>query len=222
MRLDLSIKELCLITGARFVDKTASQTNSIDIILIDSRSPMIAPNTLFVVLKGNKTNGAFYVQDFMDKGGKTILTEQEIPNLRVNQLVVENALFALQQIAQYHRKKFQIPVIGITGSNGKTIVKEWLYHVLKHDFLIVRSPKSYNSQIGVALSVLEMDHNHTLAIFEAGISKPNEMANLQAMILPTIGVFTGIGDAHNSGFSSDHPEIEKKERNLFYSKRSSN
>jgi UDP-N-acetylmuramyl pentapeptide synthase len=105
VRLDLSIKELCLITGARFVDKTASQTNSIDIILIDSRSPMIAPNTLFVVLKGNKTNGAFYVQDFMDKGGKTILIEQEIPNLRVNQLVVENALFALQQIAQYHRKK---------------------------------------------------------------------------------------------------------------------
>ncbi len=210
MRLDLSIKELCLITGARFVDNTASQTYSIDNILIDSRSPMIAPNTLFVVLKGNKTNGALYVQDFMDKGGKTILTEQEIPNLHVNQLVVENALTALQKIAQYHRKKFKIPVIGITGSNGKTIVKEWLYHVLKYDFLIVRSPKSYNSQIGVALSVLEMDHNHTLAIFEAGISKPNEMANLQAMILPTIGIFTGIGDAHNSGFSSDHPEIEKK------------
>jgi alanine racemase len=210
VRLDLSIKELCLITGARFVDKTASQAYYIDIILIDSRSPMIAPNTLFVVIKGNKTHGSLYVQDFINKGGKTILTEQEIPALCVNQLVVENGLFALQQIAQYHRKKFQIPVIGITGSNGKTIVKEWLYHVLKYDFLIVRSPKSYNSQIGVALSVLEMDHNHTLAIFEAGISKPNEMANLQAMILPTIGVFTGIGDAHNSGFSSDHPEIEKK------------
>lgn len=210
MRLDLSIKELCLITGARFVDKTASQNYSIDIILIDSRSPIIAPNTLFVVLKGNKTNGAFYVQDFMDKGGKTILTEEEIANCAVNQLVVENSLTALQKIAQYHRKKFNIPVIGITGSNGKTIVKEWLYHVLKYDFLIVRSPKSYNSQIGVALSVLEMDHNHTLAIFEAGISKPNEMANLQAMILPTIGIFTGIGDAHNSGFSSDNPEVEKK------------
>jgi alanine racemase len=210
VRLDLSIKELCLITGARFVDKTASQAYSIDIILIDSRSPMIAPNTLFVVLKGNKTNGAFYVQDFLDKGGKTILTEEEITNCAVNQLVVENSLTALQKIAQYHRKKFNIPVIGITGSNGKTIVKEWLYHVLKYDFLIVRSPKSYNSQIGVALSVLEMDHSHTLAIFEAGISKPNEMANLQAMILPTIGVFTGIGDAHNSGFSSDNPEIEKK------------
>lgn len=210
MKLDLSIEELCLITSARFVDKKELPHYSIDVIVIDSRSPMIGASTLFVVLKGNKTNGAFYIQDFIDKGGELILTEQELPHLNVNQLIVENTLTALQQIAQFHRKKFTIPVIGITGSNGKTIVKEWLYHVLKPHFLIVRSPKSYNSQIGVALSVLEMDHSHTLAIFEAGISKPNEMANLQAMILPTMGIFTGIGDAHNSGFLVENPEIEKK------------
>ena len=119
-----------------------------------------------------------------------------------NILVVDDALVALQQLAAAHRREFTLPVIGVTGSNGKTIVKEWLNELLAPDYHIVRSPKSYNSQTGVALSVWPLESSHQLAIFEAGISRRGEMARLQPMILPTIGVFTNIGEAHSEGFSS--------------------
>ena len=114
-------------------------------------------------------------------------------------------------MAAYHRKQFNIPVIGITGSNGKTIVKEWLYQLLHADYNIVRSPKSYNSQIGVPLSVWQMNEQHTLAIFEAGISQPGEMEKLEKIIQPTIGVLTNIGEAHSEGFVSlEQKEAEKR------------
>ena len=125
-----------------------------------------------------------------------------------------NPVDALQQLAAAHRRRFSIPVIGITGSNGKTIVKEWLFQLLQQDYRIVRSPKSYNSQIGVPLSVWQLKSYHQLAIFEAGISQPNEMEQLERVIQPTIGVLTNIGAAHSEGFHS-LAEKEKEKRKLF-------
>ncbi|MCR6721865.1 MAG: Mur ligase family protein [Chitinophagaceae bacterium] len=131
-------------------------------------------------------------------------------------LRVSDTLAALQEIAAAHRANFGIPVIGITGSNGKTIVKEWLYHCLHTDHRVVRSPRSYNSQIGVPLSIWQMADNHELAIFEAGISKPGEMQKLEKMIRPNIGVLTNIGDAHNEGFADKNEKLQEK-LNLFSS-----
>lgn len=218
MRLNLSIKTICSITGAALIDPTETSSKfSIQNIVIDSRAPHINSDTLFVLFQGNKTKGGKYVPQFQEKGGQIVLTAEKLDRNDLVQLVVESPLRALQAIAKYHREQFNIPVIGITGSNGKTTVKEWLYHVLKKDYTIVRSPKSYNSQIGVALSVLEMDESHNLALFEAGISQPGEMEHLQRMIQPTIGVFTGIGDAHNNGFPFENPEeIKKAEKFLLF------
>jgi len=112
---------------------------------------------------------------------------EKLPNSSF--FVVSNTLDALQLLAANHRKKFDIPVIGITGSNGKTVIKEWLYYLMNEDKTIVRSPKSYNSQIGVPLSVWQMDQKDELAIFEAGISEPEEMQKLQSIIVPNIGNF---------------------------------
>ncbi len=137
------------------------------------------------------------------------------PTLRgANFLVVPNTLEALQSIATFHRRRFRIPVIGITGSRGKTTVKEWLYQLLKDDYHIVRSPRSFNSQIGVPLSLWDIDLNTNLAIIEAGISTTGEMANLQAMIRPTIGVITNIGDEHNEGFASMAEKAQEKAKIL--------
>jgi alanine racemase len=127
-----------------------------------------------------------------------------------NIIQVDDTLAALQALGAFHRKQFSIPVMGITGSNGKTIVKEWLFQLLQQQFSIVRSPKSYNSQIGVPLSVWQMNEQHHLAIFEAGISKPGEMRKLQAMIQPTIGILTNIGEAHSEYFSSREEKLQEK------------
>jgi alanine racemase len=123
---------------------------------------------------------------------------------------VNDTLHALQQIAAGYRKQFDIPVIGITGSNGKTIVKEWLYQLLEESYNTVRSPKSYNSQIGVPLSVWLLEPEQQLAIFEAGISQPDEMQRLEKIIQPTIGVFTNIGEAHSEGFLNNRQKINEK------------
>ena len=122
-----------------------------------------------------------------------------------NFLLVYDTVTALQELATFHRKQFTIPVIGITGSNGKTMVKEWLYQLLQEDYNIVRSPKSYNSQTGVPLSVWQMNEQHTLGIFEAGISEQAEMLRLEKVIQPTMGILTNIGEAHSEGFiDADH------------------
>ena len=123
---------------------------------------------------------------------------------------VNNSLEALQQLASYHRNIFNIPIIGITGSNGKTIVKEWLYHILSPEFSVIRSPKSYNSQIGVALSAWQINDNHDIAILEAGISRSDEMQKLENIIKPNIGIFTNIGQAHGKNFSDVNHKIEEK------------
>ena len=211
MNLNLSIGQICATIGARFLDNgKLTQQEIIKHIVIDSRSPLINSSSLFALFKGQRTDGANFVGGFYNKGGRIILTDAEQAHEGISQFIVPDVTIALQEIAKFHRSQFNIPVIGITGSNGKTTVKEWLYHVLKDDFLIVRSPKSFNSQIGVALSLLEISSEHELAIIEAGISKPGEMDRLLEMIQPTIGLFTGIGDAHQAAFESrEEKKLEK-------------
>lgn len=208
MKLDYSVEKIADWTKG----KTIGPSNHlISQIFIDSRSPLINSNSAFITLKGHKTNGKKFIKNFIDKGGQIIITDEEIDvNSSITQIIVKNPLNALQSIAKNHRLRFNIPIIGITGSNGKTIVKEWLYHVLKTKFNIVRSPKSYNSQIGVALSLLEINLDNDIGLFEAGISLPGEMESLKEMIQPTIGIFTGIGDAHQENFENlNQKEIEK-------------
>ena len=210
MNLNLSIKDVTKIVKGKLVSTEKTKEPLIQNVIIDSRSPLISGNSVFFALKGNRYDGHQFCNDFITKGGKVVIVSKR-QNLNAGyQIVVDNVLKALQQLAQYHRKQFDIPIIGITGSNGKTIVKEWLYHVLKDDFNICRSPKSYNSQIGVALSILQLNPQHQIGIFEAGISKPNEMDTLERMIQPTIGVFTGLGDAHQHNFES--LEQKRKEK----------
>ncbi len=207
MNLNLSLIQLAEITDGTLI---GPENLNVHQIIIDTRSPVINQNTLFIALKGNNSNGHLFIDDFINKGGELIMVSKKQNLKKGYQIIVKDTLKALQQIAIYHRSQFDIPIIGITGSNGKTIVKEWLYHVLKEDYSVCRSPKSYNSQIGVPLSILQLNKNHQIGIFEAGISKPNEMEVLEQIIKPTIGVFTGIGDAHQSNFKNlKHKKDEK-------------
>lgn len=208
MNLNYSLQQLAKITNGLVIGDKNAIVNQ---IVIDSRRPILNEKTMFIALKGQKVDGHRYCNSFLSEGGEVVLVEKVQDIESSNQLVVKDAVLALQLIAQYHRSQFNIPVIGITGSNGKTMVKEWLFHTLKSKFIICRSPKSYNSQIGVPLSILELNSSHTLAIFEAGISRPNEMQKLEQMIQPTLGIFTGIGDAHQFNFNS----IEEKQNEKF-------
>jgi alanine racemase len=164
-------------------------------------------------LKGNRRDGHQFIPELYKKGVRNFVVS-ELPGQAVypdaNFILVDDTLAALQGLAAFHRQQFNIPVIGITGSNGKTIVKEWLYQLLHNHYNIVRSPKSYNSQIGVPLSVWLMNEQHTLAIFEAGISMPGEMKKLWEIIRPSIGVFTNLGEAHSEGFESMRQKAEEK------------
>lgn len=184
----------------------------IESLAIDSRKINSSDNTLFFALKGQR-NGHDFIPELISKGVKSfVVSEDKWPEVYpdVNFLLVKDSLQALQLIAAHHREQFSYPVIGITGSNGKTIVKEWLFQLLSVDHHIVRSPKSYNSQIGVPLSVWQMNDRADLAIFEAGISMPGEMGHLVKIIQPTIGVFTNIGSAHNEGFESTDQKLNEK------------
>lgn len=173
-------------------------------ILIDSRQLVSPDQTLFFALVSPRNNGHKYLQQLFEKGVRSFVVSQLPANRKLfancSFVLVNNTMAALQSLAAFHRSCFNIPVIGITGSNGKTIVKEWLFQLLNQGKDVIRSPKSYNSQIGVPLSVWQMDDAHELAIFEAGISEPDEMERLQQIIRPSIGVFTNIGQAHDENF----------------------
>lgn len=179
-------------------------------LLLDSRKINSAEHSLFFAIRGERRDGHQFIQELYERGVRSFVISQPVNKNQYRDasfLEVKDTLAALQQLAAFHRKQFNIPVIGITGSNGKTIVKEWLYLLLQEEYSIVRSPKSYNSQIGVPLSIWQMDSSHDLGIFEAGISRKGEMERLAAIIQPTIGILTNIGEAHSEGFSS----IEEKE-----------
>lgn len=180
-------------------------------VVTDSRTFFKIENALFFALTGPRNNGHIYISDLMKKGVRAfVVSEEKFVSDKAHFILVENTIEALQKLAAFNRSKFAYPVIGITGSNGKTIVKEWLHDILSGEFSVVRSPKSYNSQIGVPLSVLLMDSEFDLAIFEAGISKPGEMEKLEPIILPDVGIFTNIGDAHQENFDSlEQKTIEK-------------
>ena len=169
-------------------------------LLTDSRKLIHPEHTLFFALPGMKQDGHQFIADLYSKGVRCFVVAKAMPIAEMPLAVfiqVKDVLAALQKLAAYHRKKFNIPVIAITGSNGKTVVKEWLYQLLHEDYNIVRSPKSFNSQIGVPLSLWQMNKQHTLGIFEAGISESDEMIRIEKMIQPTIGSFTHIGEAHS-------------------------
>ncbi|MBO6074828.1 MAG: alanine racemase [Paludibacteraceae bacterium] len=191
----------------------------VEYLLTDSRQlgSSLAPNpatTLFFALRTPKNDGARYIPDLYARGVRLFVINRQTTrssnsaaqtrssNSETIYLIVEDSLAALQQLAAYKRSLYNIPVIGITGSNGKTVVKEWLYELLKDDYRIVRSPKSYNSQIGVPLSVWQMNADTQLAIFEAGISMPGEMQRLEPIIRPTLGVITYIGEEHGENFAN--------------------
>ncbi len=197
--------------GIWLTEHQADQT--IDVLAIDSRNIEQPEQALFIALKTSLRDGHAFIYDAWQKGVRNFLVSQTIEDTRIsdsNIILVKDTLAALQQIAAAHRRQFSIPVIGITGSNGKTIVKEWLYQLLSNNYNIVRSPKSYNSQVGVPLSVWQMNAEHDLAVFEAGISQPGEMELLERIIQPTIGIFTNIGEAHSEGFLNGRQKINEK------------
>ena len=186
-------------------------------LLFDSRLLVAPENTLFFSLKSHRNDGNKYIDELYDKGVKMFVVEKSdsISEIIENKndatfIIVDDTLKSLQKTAAFHRDNFNIPVIGITGSNGKTIVKEWLYQILSPEISVVRSPKSYNSQIGVPMSVWQLNESHDVAIIEAGISRPDEMLNLKQIIKPTIGIFTNIGQAHGKNFGSIDDKIEEK------------
>ncbi|HXS36983.1 MAG TPA: bifunctional UDP-N-acetylmuramoyl-tripeptide:D-alanyl-D-alanine ligase/alanine racemase [Flavipsychrobacter sp.] len=182
-------------------------------LIIDSRKIDRPENALFIAIKTNLRDGHNFISDAYEKGVRNFLVSQRLDTSQypaTNFLLVKDTLIALQQIAATYRKQFKIPVIGITGSNGKTITKEWLYQLLSDSYQIVRSPKSFNSQVGVPLSVWLLEKDHQLAIFEAGISQPAEMEKLERIIQPTIGIFTNIGEAHSEGFLNTRQKINEK------------
>lgn len=181
-------------------------------LLFDSRLLTSPGNTLFFSLKSNRNNGNKYIDELYNKGVRCFVVEESLSSLYPlsHFIVVEDTLKALQELAAHHRNNFFLPVIGITGSNGKTIIKEWLYQILSHEMSVARSPKSYNSQIGVPMSVWQLNELHQAAIFEAGISRPGEMQNLEKIIRPTIGIFTNIGEAHGKNFDNIRHKVEEK------------
>ncbi|MCT4603092.1 MAG: bifunctional UDP-N-acetylmuramoyl-tripeptide:D-alanyl-D-alanine ligase/alanine racemase [Marinifilum sp.] len=189
-------------------------------ISIDSRSLYLPEETVFFAIVGERHDGHKYIEDLYQKGvrafvvSKTDVVQNDFAD--ANFVLVENTLNALQKLTAKHRKQFDFPIVGITGSNGKTIVKEWLNQVLQNSFQVIRSPKSYNSQVGVPLSVWNLNANANMGIFEAGISQPGEMAKLAKIIKPTIGVFTHLGEAHIENFK-DKEELLLEKAELFVS-----
>ena len=207
------LQQIAEITNSKFI---GNKNTLINFFLNDSRALQSPVDTLFIALKTNRNNGHNYILGLIQEGVKAFLIQEgefditDYYNSDISFIVTSNPLKAIQTLAIFHRKQFSIPVIGVAGSNGKTVVKEWLYQLLKTNFSICRSPKSYNSQIGVPLSVLNLNHTHTLAIFEAGISLPNEMDTLAEIIQPTLGVFTFFGMAHDEGFVNSTQKLSEK------------
>lgn len=203
--------QLKLITGGAYVSFHSDLF--IETLCIDSRKATSSDDLLFFAIHGDRHDGHSYLQTLYDMGVRQFVVERDVtPDTMVeaNILRVSSSVDALQQLCAFHRGQFQIPVIGITGSNGKTLVKEWLYQMLTDDQVVVKNPGSYNSQVGAPLSIWQMKHHHEVGIFEAGISKPGEMQKLEAVIQPTLGVFTNIGTAHDEGFQNRQDKIDEK------------
>jgi len=208
------IKDIAaIVSGVLHPANEASEPVAIAHLLIDSRKIIYPENSVFIAISGKQNNGHTYLKEVYDAGVKNFVVEylpkEPLPN-DANLVVVKNSVDALQALAAFHRSQFKCPVIGVTGSNGKTIIKEWLHALLKDDVNIIRNPKSFNSQVGVPLSVWGMNEEHQLGLFEAGISQPGEMEHLQKIIKPDIGIFTYLGSAHDEGFTNRTQKLEEK------------
>lgn len=200
-----------MIGARRYGDKAAN----IGFLLTDSRSLCFPEETLFFALKSGRRNGHDFIPDLYRRGVRNFVVDalpQDYASTYAgsNFLKVISPLEALQRLAERHRDEFNIPVVGVTGSNGKTIVKEWLYQLLSPSLSVTRSPRSYNSQIGVPLSVWLLSEQSQVGVFEAGISQPGEMQALRNIIQPTIGVITNIGSAHQENFPSVEAKVDEK------------
>ena len=207
-----TIEKVATLIGARRIGDTDAD---IRWILTDSRSLCFPEETLFFALTSERNDGHRYIPELYRRGVRSFVvthvpenTSSEYPD--ANFLKVVNALAALQRLSERHRDEFNIPIVGITGSNGKTMVKEWLYQLLSPQMVVSRSPRSYNSQIGVPLSVWLLDENTQVGLFEAGISKPGEMQALHDIIQPTVGVLTSLGSAHQENFRSMDEKCREK------------
>ena len=196
-----TIEQITTLTGARRFGQSSA---TLSCLLTDSRSLWMPEETLFFALVSQRGDGHRYLDDLYERGVRNFVVSRlpDAPAADANYLLVPDTLAALQQLAQRHRQSFHIPVVGITGSNGKTVVKEWLYQLLSPSTLVTRSPRSYNSQIGVPLSVCLLNEKTEVALLEAGISQPGEMRRLQSIIQPSIGILTNIGGAHQENFQS--------------------
>ena len=209
-----------LINVIKAVDaQVSSSERSFSRLLTDSRQLTDPADTIFFAIPTKRNNGVRYVEDLYEKGVRNFVVSDDIDDaIRVsikslndtNIWFVRDVVVALQRLAEYHRRQFDIPVVGITGSNGKTIVKDWIVQLLAQDHKVVASPKSYNSQIGVPLSVWQIKEDHDIAVIEAGISESGEMERLRNVVRPTIGIFTNIGQAHDENFLTRHQKIAEK------------
>lgn len=205
--------ELANICGGRLLQLVSERP--VKTLLIDSRKSVVADGSVFFAIKGIRHDGHAHLHELYHLGIRQFVVEQAIDVhlfTEANILLVDSSIDAIQKIAAHHRTTFSIPIIGITGSNGKTVIKEWLYQLLSNDQNIAKNPGSYNSQVGVPLSVWQLQSHHQLGIFEAGISQRSEMEKLAAIIQPTIGIFTNIGTAHDEGFSNRQEKINEKSK----------
>ena len=208
--MNYTIEKITTLIGARRIGSADAQ---IEWLLTDSRSLCFPEETLFFALKTSRNDGHKYIADLYRRGVRNFVVST-VPNSFAaedcNFLVVPSPLAALQRLAERHRDEFDIPIVGITGSNGKTMVKEWLYQLLSPQMTVTRSPKSYNSQIGVPLSVWLLNRQTEVGLFEAGISQPDEMEALCDIIQPTIGVLTSLGSAHQENFRTMEEKCMEK------------
>lgn len=214
----LFFDDLEQITDGKCVSRTANLP--INALLLDSRKISLespAENGLFFAISGDQQDGHTYIHEVFQSGIRQFIIENAsaiscLPEAECNVILVDNTVHALQKIVSHHRNKYSLPVIGITGSNGKTVVKEWLSSLLSGNYHVVKNPGSYNSQVGVPLSVWRINSSHDFGVFEAGISQPGEMQKLEPVIRPSLGIFTNIGTAHDSGFSDRIQKVAEKFR----------
>lgn len=206
--MNYTVQQIAEITNAEVIgDKTLVVKN----IAYDSRIIYSIKNTAFIAINTHKNSGEKFIEAAIDRGINIIISEHHYPQFEnITWIIVKNSVDFLQQLAKYHYEHSHLRSIGITGSNGKTILKEWLYQCLWNEFPTVKSPKSFNSQIGLPLSLLQINNSHQLGIFEVGISHPNEMEKLEHIFHPQIGLLTHIGTAHAANFSSEEELIDEK------------
>lgn len=206
--MNYTVQHIAEITNSQFIGDGSLLIKN---IAYDSRIIYSIKNTAFIAINTHKNSGEKFIESAMDKGINVIISEHHYPAFEnITWIIVENSVEFLQKLAKYHFEHSHLQSIGITGSNGKTILKEWLYQCLWNEFPTVKSPKSFNSQIGLPLSLLQINNSHQLGIFEVGISKPHEMEKLENIFHPQIGLLTHIGTAHAANFSSEEELINEK------------